>query len=517
MEPLTGEVLDIHNAYQSYGEYKAALDGELQRSAESFVRIGYLLKVAVDTDILKESGYRNVNEFAREEYNLDKSQVSRFIRINDEFSENGYSDRLQEKYRNFGYAKLALMLLLPAEINEELTADYSKADIQAIKDEIDEEKKVSDLEVMMEDKDQRQQSFTTLGKVLHQIGKDDPELYLKLHDAVCNTVYDGTSRPVIDKLMDALAPNGEAVISVRIAGEGRKMLMIKGADIDPVVVDVRSGAKTSCTWDQLIDEMEALCPGVEDGADGRKSWKILYGEPFPERREKVAPVQPQKKTDARRESKVTKAKKPEKTKAEPVSDKMETEQLAAGQQDTEKGQEDQESEGQEAAGVENEESGERKAQGEDGADSTSDRESSADSESGHDEDGTGGGCRTESSGGGADRENGTGVAPVQPESEQLEGQMNITDFPQYMPDTKKGEQENGAEAAGVEESGKETIANYEGLTVHIENQVKIMIEELQTMRVRCVQHNWDSLIERAKNIITRAESLKNMEEVYRNE
>lgn len=75
MEALKGEVLDIHNEYSSYGEYKAALDGELQKSAESFVRIGYLLKVAVDTDILKESGYRNVNEFAEKEYNLDKSQV----------------------------------------------------------------------------------------------------------------------------------------------------------------------------------------------------------------------------------------------------------------------------------------------------------------------------------------------------------------------------------------------------------------------------------------------------------
>ncbi len=476
MEPLKGEVLDIHNAYQSYGEYKAALDGELQKSAESFVRIGYLLKVAVDTDILKESGYRNVNEFAQEEYNLDKSQVSRFIRINDEFSENGYSDRLQERYRNFGYAKLALMLLLPAEINEELTSDYSKADIQAIKDEIAEEKKVSDLEVLMEDKDQRQQSFATLGKVLHQIGKDDPELYLKMHDAVCNTVYDGTSRPVIDKLMDALAPNGEAVISVRIAGEGRKMLMIKGVDIDSVVVDVRSGEKTSCTWDQLIDEMEALCPDVEDGADGRKAWEILYGEPFPEKKEEIAPVQPQKKTDARRESKVTKAKKPEKTKAETP---------AAGQTEEGKSQEeDQKPEKQEAAGVENEESGKRETQEESCAGGEQDRESSADTESGHDEDGAGGGCGPESAGGGADREDGAGVAPVQP-------------------DVRLGDQKDFAAAIGVEQ--------------YINNQKKAIMEALPTMQAKCRAGDWDGLIEKAKDIITIAEAVKNIEEVYRNE
>lgn len=485
MGPLTGEVLDIHNAYQSYVEYKAALDGELQKSAESFVRIGYLLKVAVDTDILKESGYRNVNEFAREEYNLDKSQVSRFIRINDEFSENGYSDKLQERYRSFGYAKLALMLLLPAEINEELTSDYSKADIQAIKEEIDEERRVSDLEVMMEDKDQRQQSFATLGKVLHQIGKDDPELYLKMNDAVCNTVYDGTSRPVIDKLMDALAPNGEAVISVRIAGEGRKMLMIKGVDIDSVVVDVRSGEKTSCTWDQMIDEMEALCPGVEDGEDGRKAWEILYGEAFPEKKEEVAPVQPQKKTDARRESKVTKAKKPEKTKAEAISEETKTAPPEAGQQDEEKNQkEDHGSEKEEEADGESRENGESAAQGESCANSAADREPSADAESGNNENGAGGGCGPESVGGGADREDGAGVAPVQP-------------------DVGADGKEDSAEAAGVEQ--------------YVDNQKQSIMGALTIMQSQCNANDWDGLIGKAKDIITIAEAVKNIEEVYRNE
>ncbi|RAZ94931.1 hypothetical protein DK853_32625, partial [Klebsiella oxytoca] len=88
----------------------------------------------------------SVNEFAEAEYSLDKSQVSRFIRINDEFSENGYSDRLQERYQRFGYAKLALMLMLPAAVNEELTADYTKKEIQTIKEEIDEENQRTDIE-----------------------------------------------------------------------------------------------------------------------------------------------------------------------------------------------------------------------------------------------------------------------------------------------------------------------------------------------------------------------------------
>lgn len=505
MELLKGEVLDIHNEYGSYGEYKAALDGELQKSAESFVRIGYLLKVAVDTDILKESGYRSMYEFAKDEYNLDKSQVSRFIRINDEFSENGYSDRLQEKYRNFGYAKLALMLLLPAEIKEELSAGYSKSEIQTIKDEIDEERKISDLEVMIEEKDQRQQSFGIFGKVIYQIGRDNPEMYLKLHDAVCDTPYDGTIRLIVDKLVDALAPSGEAIITVRIAGEGRKMLSIKGVDVMPVIVDIRSSEKSSCTWNQMIDEIETLCP---DAADGRKAWKILYGKDFPEKTEEVAPVQPPKKAEPRKVSKITKAKTPEKTMAEPMQEKLEKETQAAGQQER--------GEKQEAEDIETDENRENKAQGEDSVDREPDQKSPADTESSHDEDGTGGRTGENSAGGSADCEDDTGVAPVQPENEQISGQMNITNFPQYMPDSMVDNQRKNTEEADMEKSDA-VIIDSDGMRKHIKNQKKMITDELYRMRMHCDEENWDKLVKSSQEIITRAKSIKTMEEIYRNE
>ena len=106
-----------------YRGFKAALDTELNQTAESFVRIGYLLKQARDTNILAESGYKSVVDFAQAEYNIDKTQVSRFIHINDKFSEGGYSDHLLPQYQGFGYSKLTLMLALPDAVNEALTPD----------------------------------------------------------------------------------------------------------------------------------------------------------------------------------------------------------------------------------------------------------------------------------------------------------------------------------------------------------------------------------------------------------
>ena len=102
----------------SYQQFKQALDAEIQREAEGFVKIGYLLRVARDTDVLNGSGYENVNDFAKKEYGLDSSQVSRFISINERFSEGGYSDRLETHFEGFGVAKLSIMLQLPDTLNE---------------------------------------------------------------------------------------------------------------------------------------------------------------------------------------------------------------------------------------------------------------------------------------------------------------------------------------------------------------------------------------------------------------
>lgn len=139
-----GEIIEMGKksvGYSNYADFKEALDNVVEKVEEGFVQIGYHLKVARDTDILQESGYANVNEFAEAEYGLDKTSVSRFIAINDNFAENGYSPVLQEKYRGFGRAKLSIMLMLPENINEELSSQYSKAEINEIKREIDEEKR----------------------------------------------------------------------------------------------------------------------------------------------------------------------------------------------------------------------------------------------------------------------------------------------------------------------------------------------------------------------------------------
>lgn len=266
--------MDIIEYSKGYQEYKAELDAELSETAEKFVRIGYLLKVARDTNILQESKYDNVVDFAQAEYGIDKTKVSRFIRINDKFSEGGYSDRLTTKYQGFGYAKLTLMLSLPDAINEELTPNYSKTEIQAIKEEVDEEKKVSDIERILEGKDEKiAANDSELSKVLMQLGEDDAELFVEIHNKLKEKDW------TLQELKEIMAPQEEKVYSVRIRGIGRMMLMLN-TEADINVVNVRTGEKTTYNWE---DAKESWLQMLNVEKTPQQNWAELYGREFPQK------------------------------------------------------------------------------------------------------------------------------------------------------------------------------------------------------------------------------------------
>lgn len=288
--------------YQDYEEYKKAMNTVLNRTVEDFVMTGYLLKQGRDTDILKNSRYNNVNEFAWAEYKLEATQVSRYIRINDRFSEGGYSPRLQEHYKGFGYAKLALMLTLPESVAEELTPAYSKSEIQAVKEEIESEEKITDIEVILEGEKEEQRDLNNLEKAINQICMEDPELYMKLHGTVRTSV--GT-----EPIKDVLAPDGDKLYSVRPQGCGRIMLYLNDEKDEVILQVVRQSLKERYAWSDILGYLVL----ITEQEDAKKNWEDLFGQQYPEK-EQIAPVQPKK--EKRKESKVVKAKPPKAQKQE---------------------------------------------------------------------------------------------------------------------------------------------------------------------------------------------------------
>lgn len=303
--------MELMEYTKTYQEYKKELDAVLTRTAEDFVQIGYLLKVARDTNILAESGYATVTDFAKAEYGIDKTQVSRFISINDRFSEDGYSDHLLPSYKGFGYAKLTLMLQIPDEINEALPPTLSKAEIQDIKDEVDAESKVTDIEVEIEkaeaaavtDKPMLPPEGSPLRRNLWQLGKEQEELFRKLWE-ICNK----GQYPRGASIMDALIPQGDAVYTVRIPGERRTQIIINSDGA--TVINLKTLERSKYIPQDVCYEVEELLNG---GSSPEERYKNLYGEELTVEESGVAPVQqenePQKekKPEKRKESRVTKA------------------------------------------------------------------------------------------------------------------------------------------------------------------------------------------------------------------
>lgn len=305
--------MELMEYTKTYQEYKRELDAVLTRTAEDFVQIGYLLKVARDTDILAESGYATVTDFAKAEYGIDKTQVSRFISINDRFSEGGYSDHLLPNYKGFGYAKLTLMLQIPDEINEALPPTLSKAEIQDIKDEVDAESRVTDIEVEIEraeaaavtDKPILPPEGSPLKRNLWQLGKEQEELFRKLWMVCFMETASGNRNNA--EIMDVLIPQGDAVYTVRIPGERRTQIIVNSDGA--TIVNLKTLERSKYTEDQICDAVRSL---IDGGSSPEEQYKMLYGEDLIPEEPEIAPVQPnetpkEKKPEKRKESRVTKA------------------------------------------------------------------------------------------------------------------------------------------------------------------------------------------------------------------
>lgn len=273
-------------------ELKEQLGNELNKAATSFVRIGYLLKLARDTDILKDSSYSSVNEFASAEFGLDKTQVSRFIRINDRFAIGGYSETLKVEYNNYGSAKLSLMLTLPDEINEELSPEYSKSDIEAIKSEYEAEQRISDLEVMMEDKEGVPDEF--LQAVVKQLNDENDDVAAYFADTLRMAKKLNVEAGVED-VKEAYMPDGDKVYSIRIPGQGRFLVSMKDSGI--TVTSIRAPEeKSPLTWEEfseliLADMAKRDYPEPEKPKQKPKSKKVEPAKPAKSQNEEVAPVQ----------------------------------------------------------------------------------------------------------------------------------------------------------------------------------------------------------------------------------
>lgn len=132
-----------------YLNYKENLQRELNNMVNGFIRTGYYLKKIRDAEAFRNDGYSSIYEFAEKEFGVTRTVASRFMSINDKYSEDGYSLELKEQYKGLGSSRLSEMLTLPEEDHVMITPVTKIEDIRELKrfekEEAHEESTIADL------------------------------------------------------------------------------------------------------------------------------------------------------------------------------------------------------------------------------------------------------------------------------------------------------------------------------------------------------------------------------------
>lgn len=100
------------------GQYRAAkeeIKNDLAGIVKSFVRVGWQLWRISMSEAYKQDGYATIAEFAKAEYGMTPSGVSRFIEVYEKYSAAGDTPELKEEYREYNFSQLTEMLQIPEE------------------------------------------------------------------------------------------------------------------------------------------------------------------------------------------------------------------------------------------------------------------------------------------------------------------------------------------------------------------------------------------------------------------
>ena len=154
-----------------YEDAKNLIRENFQKAALSFIEIGYYLKHIKDNRLYEEGEYKNIWDFAWEEFGLKQSVASRYMKMCSTYSANGDSPYLDDKYQNFSKSQLQEMLSLPDKIKEKITPDMTVKEIRKNKNGSQQEE-----EEIVEQYISGQMNIIDFPEVLPEYGRPEPEV-----------------------------------------------------------------------------------------------------------------------------------------------------------------------------------------------------------------------------------------------------------------------------------------------------------------------------------------------------
>lgn len=118
----------------TYEHAKDILRENLDAMKNNFIAAGYYMKYIRDNEMYLADGYGSIWEFAEDNYGIRKSTASRWMAMNDKFSQGGNSPVLAAEYRGFEKSQLQEMLYLDDKQIQAVAPDMTVKEIREIRE-----------------------------------------------------------------------------------------------------------------------------------------------------------------------------------------------------------------------------------------------------------------------------------------------------------------------------------------------------------------------------------------------
>lgn len=247
--------LSMDDYIQSKNEIKQELGGIVK----SFVRIGWQLTRIDKSGAYKHDGYNTIAEFARTEYGMNPSGVSRFMKVYEKYSVPGDTPELQEQYKDFKFAQLTEMLQLPEEDRQIFHAEDKREDIRELKD-FNKENENNPMNLL--DWKSAQSTEDKLKVTIQE--------FFHEKQGVLNTLYSSEAYQSGNiKEMAQIVNPGDSM-SYR---KGTVFLMFHQEDI---TVKIFNGEMRNISWDQFFTYTQEI---FAEAAAGAKTYENYFGIP----------------------------------------------------------------------------------------------------------------------------------------------------------------------------------------------------------------------------------------------
>jgi hypothetical protein len=256
--------LSMDDYIQSKNEIKQELGGIVK----SFVRIGWQLTRINKSEAYKHDGYSTIAEFAKAEYGMNPSGVSRFMNVYERYSLPGDTPELQEQYKDFKFAQLTEMLQLPEEDRQIFHAEDKREDIRELKD-FNKENENNPMNLL--DWKSAQSTEDKLKATIQE--------FFHEKQGVLNTLYSSEAYQAGNiKGMSQIINPGDSM-SYR---KGTVFLMFHQEDI---TVKIFNGEMKNITWEQFFAYTQEI---FAEAAAGNRTYENYFGIP------EEAPAEPEK-------------------------------------------------------------------------------------------------------------------------------------------------------------------------------------------------------------------------------